>query len=60
MPKSLPWLPIVLVALLLLAPGPAGRFLLDLLGGLTLTILILPFILVGAGLIAWQIFKRLA
>ncbi|MFM8606121.1 MAG: hypothetical protein ACKOBY_11495 [Cyanobium sp.] len=57
MPRSLPWF-LLLLALLLVLPGPAGRLLLDLLGGLTLTLLLLPLLAGGAALIGWQVLKR--
>ena len=57
MGRPFPWL-WLLLALLLLAPTPAGRLLLDLLGGLTLTLLLLPLLAGGAALIGWQILKR--
>lgn len=47
------WLLIGLVLLLL--PGPAGRLLLDLLGGLTLLLLLTPLLLAGLGLLAWRL-----
>jgi ribosomal protein L32 len=56
MSRVLPWF-LLLLALLLL-PGPAGRLLLDLLGGLTLTLLLLPLLAGGAALIGWQLLKR--
>lgn len=56
MNRSIPW-PWLLLLLVLLLPGPAGRFLLDLLGGLTLTLLVLPLLVGGAGLIGWQIIR---
>lgn len=56
--RSIPWLWIALGALLLLGPGPAGRLLIDVLGGLTLTLLLLPLLLGGAGWVGWQILKR--
>lgn len=56
MPRFLPWF-LLLLALLLL-PGPAGRLLLDLLGGLTLTLLLFPLLAGGAALIGWQVLKR--
>jgi membrane protein implicated in regulation of membrane protease activity len=56
MPRFLPWF-LLLLALLLL-PGPAGRLLLNLLGGLTLTVLLLPLLAGGAALIGWQVLKR--
>jgi hypothetical protein len=58
MNSSLPWGWIVLAALLLLLPGPAGRLLLDLLGGLTLTLLLLPLLLGGVALIGWRLISR--
>lgn len=48
-----PWL-WLLLALLLLLPGTAGRVLVDLIGGLTLTLLVVAVVLGGAGLVAWQ------
>jgi hypothetical protein len=51
-----PW--ILLALLLLLAPGPAGRFLLDLLGGLTLLLLLLPLLFGVAGFVGWQLLRR--
>ena len=57
MNRSVPWFWIAAAALLLLLPGPAGRLLLDLLGGLTLTLLLLPLLLGGAALIGWQILR---
>jgi hypothetical protein len=47
------WLLIALVLLVL--PGPAGRLLLDLLGGLTLLLLLTPLLLAGLGLLAWRL-----
>lgn len=58
MPRNLPWFWIALAGLLLLLPGPAGRLLLDLIGGLTLTILLLPLLAGGAALIGWQLLRR--
>ena len=58
MPRSLPWLLILLAVVLVLAPGPAGRFLLDLLGGVTLLLLLLPLMFGAAGLVAWQVLRR--
>ncbi|MEB3270078.1 MAG: hypothetical protein VKJ44_00285 [Synechococcus sp.] len=57
MGRSLPWFWILLAALLLLLPGPAGRLLLDLLGGLTLTLLLLPLLAGAAGWIGWQLLR---
>lgn len=58
MQRPLPWFWIGLAALLLLLPGPSGRFLLDVLGGLTLTLLLLPLLAAGAGLLGWQLLRR--
>lgn len=58
MNRNLPWGWIALGALVLLLPGPAGRVLLDLLGGLTLTLLLLPLLAGGAALVGWQLLKR--
>lgn len=40
----------LLIALLLLAPSPAGRLLLDVVGGITLLLVLLPL---GAGVLGW-------
>jgi hypothetical protein len=57
MNRSLPWGWIALAGFLLLLPGPAGRLLLDLIGGLTLTLLLLPLLAGGAALIGWQVLR---
>ncbi len=57
MQRPFPWLWVLLLGLLLLAPGPAGRLLLDLLGGITLTLLLLPLLVAGVGVIAWKILQ---
>lgn len=48
----------LLLALLLLAPTAAGRVLLDLVGGLTLLVVLLPLGLGGLGWIAWLVLQR--
>jgi len=58
MNRSLPWGWILLAGLLLLIPGPAGRLLLELLGGLTLTLLLLPLLVGAAALIGWRLLTR--
>jgi len=58
MSRSFPWVWVLLAAVLLLIPGPAGRLLIDLLGGLTLTLLLLPVLAGGAAFIGWQVLKR--
>lgn len=60
MSRPVPWFWIALAALLLLAPSPAGRVLLDLIGGLTLTLLLLPLVLGVAGFVAWQVLQSRA
>lgn len=57
MQRPFPGLWVLLLGLLVLAPGPAGRLLLDLLGGLTLTLLLLPLLLAGVGVIAWKVLQ---
>lgn len=58
MQRSNTWIWLVLAGLLLLAPGPLGRFVLDLLGGITLALLLLPLVLGAAGFVAWQVIQR--
>ena len=58
MPRSRTWIWLLLASLLLLAPGPVGRFLLDLLGGITLLLVLLPLFLGAAGFVAWQVVQR--
>lgn len=58
MQRSIPWVWILLAGLLLLAPGPAGRFLINLLGGITLLLLLVPLLFGAAGVVGWQILKR--
>lgn len=57
MSRPVTWFWIALAALLLLLPMPVGRFLLDLLGGLTLTLLLLPLLAGAAAWIGWQILR---
>ncbi len=58
MQRSNTWIWFLLAALVLLTPGPAGRFLLDLLGGITLALLVLPLALGAAGFVVWQVIQR--
>ena len=58
MQRSNTWIWLLLAAVVLLAPGPAGRFLLDLVGGITLALLLLPLLLGAAGFVAWQVIQR--
>jgi hypothetical protein len=55
---SIPWFWILLPVLFLVLPGPARRLLLDLLGGLTLTLLLLPLLVGGLAVLGWQILRR--
>lgn len=55
---SLPWIWLALGAILLFLPGTAGRLLLDVLGGLTLLVILLPLIGAGVGVVAWQLVRR--
>jgi rRNA maturation protein Nop10 len=57
MERRFPWFWIGLAGLVLLAPGPASRFLLDVLGGLSLLILFLPLLLAGGGWLAWRLLR---
>lgn len=55
--NSFPWIWVALAAVLLLFPGPAGRLLLDVIGGVTLLVVLLPLLIAGAGVLAWQAFR---
>ena len=58
MERRIPWLWIGVAAALLLVPTSAGRILLDVIGGLTLTLVLLPLLLAWVGLIGWQVLRR--
>lgn len=58
MTRRVSWWWILVLALLLLAPGPAGRLLLDVVGGVTLLLFALPLALGGAGWLAWVLLQR--
>lgn len=53
----LPWSWIALAVLLLLLPGPVRRLLFELAGGFTLLVLVLPLLVAGLGLLAWQYYR---
>ena len=53
-PPAVLWIAVVL---LLLVPTAAGRFLLDLAGGVLLALLALPLILSGLGWIGWKLLQ---
>ena len=50
-PSSLIWMVFIL---LLLVPTPAGKFIIDLAGGIFLILTIIPLILGGVGWLAWK------
>jgi hypothetical protein len=58
MERRVPWLWIGIAAALLLLPTPAGRVVLDVIGGLTLTLLLLPVLAGAVALIGWQLVRR--
>lgn len=58
MQRPVPWFWIVAIALLLLAPGLTFRLLVDVLEGAALLAVLVPLLLAGAGLIAWQWARR--
>ena len=53
-PPAVLWIGVVLILLL---PTAAGRFLLDLAGGVLLALLALPLILSGLGWIGWKLLQ---
>jgi hypothetical protein len=55
---SLAWGWILLPLLILLLPGPARALLIDILGGITLTLLLLPLLAGGAAFLGWQLLRR--
>ena len=57
MRRSIPWGWIALAGVVLLAPGLAGRFLVDVLEGVTLLLVLGPLLLTGLGVLAWQLLK---
>lgn len=58
MERRIPWLWIGVAAALLLVPTSAGRLLINVIGGLTLTLLLLPLLAGGVALIGWQLVRR--
>jgi hypothetical protein len=58
MQRSVPWLWIVALAVLLLAPGFTARLFVDVVEGVTLLLVFGPLVLAGGGFLAWQWFKR--
>jgi ribosomal protein L32 len=58
MNRPVPWLWIALLGLLLLAPGASLRVVFDLLGGLTLVLVLITVLGAGAAVIGWQVLRR--
>lgn len=58
MQRPIPWFWIVLIGLLLLAPGLTARLFVDVLEGVTLLLVLGPLVLAGGGLLVWQWAKR--
>ncbi|MEN9387418.1 MAG: hypothetical protein RLZZ255_394 [Cyanobacteriota bacterium] len=58
MQRPVPWLWIIVIGLLLLAPGFTARLLFDVLEGFALLLVFGPLVLAGAGFLAWQWFRR--
>lgn len=58
MNRTVPWGWIAFAALLLLLPGTFGRVLLDVLGGLTLLLILIPLIGGVLSFVAWQVLLR--
>jgi hypothetical protein len=54
-PTPLVW---IFVVVLLLIPSPAGRALLDVVGGVVVVLLALPLILGGLGWLGWTLLQR--
>ena len=58
MQRSIPWAWILVIGLLVLAPGLTARLFVDVLEGAALLVVVGPLVLAGAGLLAWQWAKR--
>lgn len=58
MQRPIPWVWIVALLAILLLPSPVGRVLIDVIGGLTLLLLLLPLLVGGAAFIGWQLVRR--
>jgi hypothetical protein len=55
---SLLWTWIAVAMFFLVLPGPVRRLLLELAGGFTLLVILLPLLAAGLGLLAWQFYRR--
>ena len=58
MQRPIPWLWILVIGVLLIAPGFAARLLVDVVEGFALLLVFGPLVLAGAGFLAWQWFRR--
>lgn len=58
MQRPVPWFWLLLIGLLLVAPGLTARLFVDVLEGVTLLLVLVPLLLAGGGLLAWQWAKR--
>ena len=58
MQRPIPWLWILVIGFLLLAPGFTARLFVDVLEGFALLLVFGPLVLAGAGFFAWQWFRR--
>jgi hypothetical protein len=58
MQRPIPWLWILVIGVLLLAPGFTARLFVDVIEGFALLLVFGPLVLAGAGFLAWQWFRR--
>jgi hypothetical protein len=58
MQRPIPWLWILGIGVLLLAPGFTARLFVDVLEGFALLLVFGPLVLAGGGFLAWQWFRR--
>jgi hypothetical protein len=58
MQRPIPWFWILVLGLLVLAPGLTARLFVDVLEGVTLLLVVGPLLLAGAGVVAWQWARR--
>ena len=58
MQRSIPWVWLLAIGLLVLAPGLTLRLFVDVLEGAALLVVVVPLLLAGAGLLVWQWARR--
>lgn len=58
MQRSISWVWLLAIGLLVLAPGLTLRLFVDVLEGAALLVVVVPLLLAGAGLLAWQWARR--